>query len=428
MRRSTKKSICWFICLILFASVIGLGAAESTESEDRIVQINLETATDEELAEAAAAILAEQKSRIVTKLTLDPTEITVAKGKNTKITPTVTDMPEGAKISKTTWATSDASIARVQNGTVTGTGGGEATITCTVLLSDGLEFSETCKVKVIVAVTSLTAKPNNYTLGIGQSQKLTIDIRPEDASVKTLLYKSDDSNIVSVDSNGKMTANHGGKTTITISSADGSEKSTKVTVYVPSISTNKTEYTVSQKTGLDIKLNYYGTRSNLSVSCNSRNASISHSLSGNELTIHVTPNIAGNVSITVADKSDQKSKATLKVTISHSAVYDKVSYPAINYDQAARYPSSYKGDKCSFSGRVLQVIDGWGSKTYRISSRGRWDNVVYVTIKSSDITTPIIDDDNVTVYGVYDGNYTYTTIMGASLTIPSVQAERITVR
>ena len=428
MRLSTKKSICWFICLILFVSIFGLGVAETTESEDQIIHINLETATDEELVEAATAILAEQKSRIVTKLILDPKEITVAKGKNTKITPTVTDMPEGAKISKTTWSTSDASIARVQNGTVTGAGGGEATITCTVLLSDGLELSETCKVKVIVAVMSLTAKPNNYTLGIGQSQKLTIDIKPKDASVKKLLYKSDDSNIVSVDSNGTMTANHGGKTTITISSTDGSEKSTKVTVYVPSISTQKTEYTVSQKTGLDIKLNYYGTRSNLSVSSNSKNATVAHSLNGNELTIHVTPNIAGNASITVADKSDQKSKVTLKVTIAHSAVYDKVSYPAINYDQAARYPSSYKGDKCSFSGRVLQVMDGWGSTVYRISSRGRWDNVVYVTIENSDITTPVIDNDNVTVYGVYDGNYTYTTVLGASITIPSVQAERIIVK
>lgn len=66
--------------------------------------------------------------------------------------------------------------------------------------------------------------------------------------------------------------------------------------------------------------------------------------------------------------------------------------------------------------------------SYRISSRGRYDDVVYVTIKNSDITTPVLKDDSVTVYGKYNGNYTYLATSGASMTIPSVTAERIDVK
>ena len=70
-----------------------------------------------------------------------------------------------------------------------------------------------------------------------------------------------------------------------------------------------------------------------------------------------------------------------------------------------------------------------GSTTfYRISSRGNYNDVVYVAIDNSDILTPIIEDDKVTVYGKYDGLETYTTIMGGSVTIPRVKAERINVK
>ena len=66
--------------------------------------------------------------------------------------------------------------------------------------------------------------------------------------------------------------------------------------------------------------------------------------------------------------------------------------------------------------------------TYRISSKGRYDNVVYVTIKNSDILTPVIEDDNVTVYGSFNGIKTYTATLGQSITIPWVKAERINVK
>ena len=65
----------------------------------------------------------------VTGITLDPTELTVDKGKTAKITATIT--PEDATDTEITWASDHEDIATVDAGTVTGVAAGEATITAT---------------------------------------------------------------------------------------------------------------------------------------------------------------------------------------------------------------------------------------------------------------------------------------------------------
>ncbi len=385
--------------------------------------------TDEELEAVRVAIVKEQKNRMVTKLLFDKDEITLVKGKTDKITHSVIDIEEGVKVEKTTWTSSDAAVATVQNGAVRAVNGGNATITCVATLSDGTELDAECRVTVVVVASGITITPNNITLDMGTTQKLAPVIKPDNVTSSALTYSSDNPDIVSVDSDGNIKAVHGGKAVITISTTDGSNKAAKATVFVPSVSAAKTEYTITDKRGDEFTIKYYGMESNLSVVAGNKTyADVSYSLSGQDLTIVVIPKAAGAVGITVSDKSDVKSKVALKVKIEHSAVYDQQSYPVIKYTEAFRYPSDYEGKNVSFSGRVLQVADGWGYTILRVSSKGRYDNVVYVTIDDDDITTPILEDDNVTVYGTYDGNYTYETIMGGSVTIPSVDAERINVR
>ena len=62
--------------------------------------------------------------------------------------------------------------------------------------------------------------------------------------------------------------------------------------------------------------------------------------------------------------------------------------------------------------------------TLRVATQGRWDNVFYITCSSGEVEG-IIEDDYITVYGECDGTETYTTIMGGSVTIPSMNAEKI---
>lgn len=106
-----------------------------------------------------------------------------------------------------------------------------------------------------------------------------------------------------------------------------------------------------------------------------------------------------------------------------SKVYAKLDYKAI-----ARDPSAHEGDLITFSGKILQVMESGSYIVFRISSKGNWDNVVYCTYRAPDSYSRFLEDDKVTVYGTCTGIYTYETVMGGSVTIPSCSIDRIELR
>ena len=97
----------------------------------------------------------------------------------------------------------------------------------------------------------------------------------------------------------------------------------------------------------------------------------------------------------------------------------------ITYDQLARTPDDYTGKKVMFKGRVLQVLEGSGSVTLRVATRGNYDDVLLVDYESSIVTVRVLEDDWITIYGVSNGLYTYESTGGADITIPYVTADQI---
>lgn len=96
-----------------------------------------------------------------------------------------------------------------------------------------------------------------------------------------------------------------------------------------------------------------------------------------------------------------------------------------SYDSLARNPDTYKDQKAKISGKVLQVQEGT-SLYYgymRLAVDGSYDQVIYVEYDSTKLDSRILEDDYVTVYGVLTGVYTYETVLGASITIPSISAD-----
>ena len=100
----------------------------------------------------------------------------------------------------------------------------------------------------------------------------------------------------------------------------------------------------------------------------------------------------------------------------------------ISYDSLARTPEQYKGEKVRFSGKVVQVCsEAESSKyysTYRVSVAG-YSKVIYMKFDNYGADTRILENDWITLYGEFEGLYTYQTVMGSSLTIPSVIAEYV---
>ncbi len=81
---------------------------------------------------------------------------------------------------------------------------------------------------------SMTLNKSTYNLQVGQTDTLTATITPNNTTSKTVIWKSSDNSIVTVDSSGKVSAIKEGTTTITASTQDGSNISASCAVNVTS--------------------------------------------------------------------------------------------------------------------------------------------------------------------------------------------------
>ncbi len=97
-----------------------------------------------------------------------------------------------------------------------------------------------------------------------------------------------------------------------------------------------------------------------------------------------------------------------------------------SYNTIARDSNSYKDQKVRFRGKVLQEGDsGSGVNYIRLAVDSNYDTVLFVTYTSDQVSVRILDDDIITVYGTVVGDYSYETVMGATVTLPWVNSDII---
>lgn len=95
------------------------------------------------------------------------------------------------------------------------------------------------------------------------------------------------------------------------------------------------------------------------------------------------------------------------------------------YDQLARNPDTYKGQKIKFTGKVLQAEASDSTCYARIAMNSSYDTVIFVTYDASLLGYRLLEDDQVTVYGTSYGVYSYEAVSGATITIPWIHADII---
>lgn len=112
--------------------------------------------------------------------------------------------------------------------------------------------------------------------------------------------------------------------------------------------------------------------------------------------------------------------------------FSEEDYKAIcdsyNYKDIARNPNTYKDKYMQFTGKVVQTSELYGTVTLRINVTKNeydfWEDTIYATYKYFDENeSKILEDDIITVYGICKGNKTYTSILGSSVTIPSIEVK-----
>ena len=173
-------------------------------------------------------------------VTLDKTSLSLAVGETVQLTATV--KPDDATDKNVAWTSSDASVAKVDNGKVTAIKAGKATI----IAKCGGKTAE-CAVTVTVPTGSVTLDKTTLSLAIGETATLTATVKPDDATDKNVAWASSDESVAKV-ANGKVTAVKAGKATIT-AKCGGKTAECAVTVTVPTGSVTLDKTTLSLAVG-----------------------------------------------------------------------------------------------------------------------------------------------------------------------------------
>ena len=97
------------------------------------------------------------------------------------------------------------------------------------------------------------------------------------------------------------------------------------------------------------------------------------------------------------------------------------------YEDYARRPSEHENEAITFSGKVIQVIEGDSVSSYRIAVDSNSDCIFLVDLANDDRVMRILEDDKVTVVGTFDGLIAYESTLGATITIPQCTAASIVI-
>ncbi|MDV9963369.1 toxin regulator [Clostridioides difficile] len=126
-----------------------------------------------------------------------------------------------------------------------------------------------------------------------------------------------------------------------------------------------------------------------------------------------------------ADKKAAEEKAAADAAAAKAAEEARGYETGITYDQLARTPDDFKGQKVKFYGRVVQVMEDTGSTQIRLATDDNSDTMLYCEYDPSIVPSRILEDDYITIYGTSAGTITYQSTMGGNITIPGISVDKI---
>lgn len=143
----------------------------------------------------------------------------------------------------------------------------------------------------------------------------------------------------------------------------------------------------------------------------------------------------GGVSSNTTDDTSTDSEYTTEETedtSDTSSIYDipsdfsKDSCESVSYEKLERSPDDYEYTYIKKSGKVLQSMDG-DVVSLRVATSGDYDDVIYVEYDPEIMDVRVLEDDYVTLYGVYTGIYSYESAGSGTISIPSMVAYKISI-
>ena len=244
----------------------------------------------------------------VTSLSLSSKSLSMCTGESHTITTTV--IPSNAANKNFTVASSDKTVAtatKVDNSIlIKSVGPGNATITAE---SEDGGFTASCSVDVKQILVGVEMNTTSEVLYVDDTKQLSATFTPSNATNKTLVWSSSNTDVATVDESGLVTAVSPGSATILATAQDGSGlvASCEVTVkqYVSSISLSKNSLTAYTGISETLSVNFLpsnATNKNFSV-VSSDESIATVAKSGQNITLQ--PLGIGNTTITVTSEDGE---------------------------------------------------------------------------------------------------------------------------
>lgn len=263
----------------------------------------------------------ETKPQVVkaTGISLNTNELALTRyGTDVKKKLTATVTPDKTTNKNVKWASSNNKVATVDsNGYVTAKGKGTVRITATT--TDGSNLSATCTVTVKQMVTMIVNTMNINRGSKNVNRKLPVMVG-NNATNKTLNYRSGNSKVVSVNAKGQITAKKKGTATVSVKTTDG----TNIVVYyrvtvkqlVTSVKLNKKA--ISLKAKGKAKQKTYTLKATVSKDAN--NKKVKWTTSNKKVAVvnskgKVTAKKKGTCYISVTSTDGSRKSAKCKVTV-----------------------------------------------------------------------------------------------------------------
>ena len=220
---ATSKSVIWSSDNESIATVDNKGEVHAIGGGTAVI-----TCTSEEYPTIKSTCMVHVRVP-VTRIDLNNSNLEIYKGDGFQLTASL--YPSDTTDTELIWTSSNNSVAAVdEKGRITALGKGNAVIKCSS--KNNISVYSECVVSVGIKVDSMSISRENATLFRGNSMKLTVEIGPEDASDKSVTWRSSDENVASVDENGLVVSNAVGVAIITCISTNNTSIRTSCEVSV----------------------------------------------------------------------------------------------------------------------------------------------------------------------------------------------------
>ena len=240
------------------------------------------------------------------KLTLNATMLTIGQGETFDLD---SRLPEGTTAHTIDYSSNNPSAVSVQRvgGLITGVGVGTATVAAKTF--NGIHAG--CNVIVKEAPYDIWFDSGEMIMGVGETAFLNVNL-PEGSASNSMVYRSDNESVISVDQNGAVTAGAAGEAVVTAEAFNGTVAICNISVKKEPVhvSFSQREYTANVGEPLRLEVLFDNDSASGALSFQSSDIDICRV---NRSTGELTPKKAGTVIITV--KTYKHVVATCKVVI-----------------------------------------------------------------------------------------------------------------